>query len=192
MPEKPFVRYKNPEVKVKRQVLLFFIIGLFVSLVMPAAAETLRDNPSLFSFAEIVQKLPKLWDANPIEVTEMMRKYQDFECFRSYDIIACTSVNNRYSAEIHANYQFSSEDDYAEFTHATFTMMIDSSEDVQNVIESFWLPEMSILNIWGAEFPDNQITLYFGSEETMEKYSVFLDPEGKPWLLTVDLGHIRG
>ena len=52
----------------------FFLVILFVGLIsLPVSAENLRENPSLYSFSEIVQKLPKMWMANPIEVMEMMK-----------------------------------------------------------------------------------------------------------------------
>lgn len=176
----------------KNKLILIFVLSLAVMFVLPVSAEEVRENPSFYSFSEIVQKLPKMWIANPIEVMEMMKSYPDFECWRSYDIIGCASVNNKHAAEIHVNYQFSSEDDYAEFTGCTFTMLINSSEDVQKVIESFWLPDMKAARIWGADYPDDQVTLYFSSGDTMMTYSIPWDNDGNIWMIMVDMGLIRG
>ena len=175
--------------KNKFYILITLIILLTTALV--SSAETVRENPSLYTFSEIVQKLPKLWIANPIEVLELMEQYPDYTCWRSYDVIGCQSVNNKYSAEIFVNFQFSSEDDYAEFIHTVFTMQVNGSENVQKVIEEFWLDGMAPANIMGADFPEDKTTLYFCTDETMMKYTIHWGTEGI-WLLTVDMGLIRG
>ena len=176
--------------KVKMLFLLILSLVLLVSI--PASAENVRENPSVYSFAEIVQKLPDLWTTGPLEIMDLMKDYPDFECWRSYDLIGCVSVNNKRSAEIHVNYQFSSDADDAEFIGAVFTKQINSSEDVQKIIESFWLPGMSIANIWGADYPDDQVTLYFSTENTLMNVSVPWPAEGGLWLVIVDLGVVRG
>ena len=169
-----------------------FLVILFIGLtLLPVTAENLRENPSLYSFGEIIQKLPKMWLANPIEVMEMMKDYPDYECWRSYDIVGCRSVNNRYSAEMFVNFQFSSEDDYAEFSHAVLSTMVNGTEGVQKVIETLWIDGLEPANISGAKYPDNQVTLYFSTEDTMMKYNISFGTEGV-WLVTVDMGLIRG
>ena len=107
----------------------------------------------LYSFADIVQKLPKLWMSDPLEVMDMMKDYPDFICYRSHDIIGCTSVNNKYSSEIHVNYQFTTDKDDSEFVRATFSMAINSSEEIQKIIEAFWIDGMSAAKISAVRRP---------------------------------------
>ena len=128
----------------KKIIPLMMFILLLMSIFSDISAENNRENPSLYSFGEIIKKLPKMWLANPIEVMEMMKDYPDYECWRSYDIVGCRSVNNRYSSEMFVNFQFSSDDDYAEFTQAVFSAMVNGTEGVQTVIEAwsrqtFWV-----------------------------------------------------
>lgn len=175
----------------KRRGLLIVIISILLVFPLSAMAEEYRENPSLYSFGEIMQKLPKMWLANPIEMMEMMKDYPDYECWRSYDIIGCRSVNNRYSAEMFVNFQFSSEDDYAEFSHAVLSTMVNGTEGVQKVIETLWIDGLEPANISGAKYPDDQVTLYFSTEDTMMKYNISFGTEGV-WLVTVDMGLIRG
>ncbi|MBR6090017.1 MAG: hypothetical protein IKP86_08800, partial [Anaerolineaceae bacterium] len=75
-----------------------FLLVLFTVLLtaFSAGAENVRENPSLYSFAEVVKTLPGMWTANPLEVMEMMEDYPDFECWRRYDMVGCSSVNNKY------------------------------------------------------------------------------------------------
>lgn len=176
----------------KRIFFLTVTICLFLMTALAASADPLRDNPSVYSFAEIVQKLPQMWDRSFDEAEEMMKQYPDFVCRRSYDIISCTSVNNKYAAEVNVNLQFTSEKDDAKFVRTVFTYMIDSTEDVQKILELFWLPDMKAAKISGAYDPDDRITLYFSVEDTMETYSIYLDEEGSAWLVIVNFGVIRG
>jgi hypothetical protein len=157
----------------------------------PVSADQLRENPSLYSFAEIVQKLPKMWMANPIEVTEMMKKYPDFSCWRGTDTIACQSVNNRNCAEIYISLEFSSEDDYAEFQHVSFSTTINNTEEIQKIIETFWIDDLEPAKISGAEYPEGQVTIYFSNENTMVTYAIPFTETGV-WLLRADFGFIRG
>lgn len=159
---------------------------------LPALADSVRENPSVYSFAEVVQKIQQLWDTGPVETMDMMKKYPDFECWRSYDIIGCTSVNNKYSAEIHVNFQFSTEDDDGHLEQVNYSMIVDSSEDIQKLIEAFWIPGMSVANIWGAKYPEDRITLYFSTEDTMMKLSIPMTENGEFWLVNVEMGVIRG
>lgn len=176
----------------KRYILPVVTAVLFILMTIGASADPLRDNPSVYSFAEIVKKLPEMWDKTPDEVSGMMKAFPDFVCRRSYDIISCTSVNNKYAAEINVNLQFTSEKDDASLVQTVFTCMIDSSEDVQKLLELFWLPEMKAANISGTHDPANQVTLYFNTETTMETYSVYFNEDSTPWLVIVSLGVIRG
>lgn len=170
----------------------FFLVILFVGLIsLPVSAENLRENPSLYSFSEIVQKLPKMWMANPIEVMEMMNEYPDFTCHRGLDEITCKSVNNRHCAEIIVTLGFSSEDDYAEFEHVAFSMMISNTEDIQKVVEAFWLDDFEASNISGAEYPEEQVTIYFSNENTLLRYSIPFTEKGAG-LLRADFGFVRG
>lgn len=175
----------------KRWIFLIMIISILLVFPLAALAEEYRENPSLYSFGEITQKLPKMWLANPIEVMEMMKEYPDYECWRSYDIIGCRSVNNRYSAELFGNFQFSSDDDYAEFSHAVFSVVVNGTEGVQKVIETLWIDGLEPANISGAKYPDDQVTLYFSTEDTMMTYNIKFGKNGV-WLVTVDMGLIRG
>lgn len=175
----------------KKTIPLMLFILLLMGIFSNTSAENDRENPSLYSFGEITKKLPKMWLANPIEVMEMMKEYPDYECWRSYDIVGCRSVNNRYSAEMFVNFQFSSDDDYAEFTHAVFSTMVNGTEGVQKVIESLWIDDLEPANISGAKYPENQVTLYFSTEDTMLNYNISFGSDGV-WLVTVDMGLIRG
>lgn len=175
----------------KRSCFLLFAM-IFLMMAGSVSADSVRMNPSLYSFAEIVQKLPSMWLANPIEVTEMMNEYPDFVCYRNFDVIGCQSVNNKFSSEIHVNLQFTSDDDNAEFQRAVFTMPIDSSEQIQTVVEQFWLDGLSAAKIGGAGFPEGQIVLYFSNDSTLETYTIYMTESGGFWLLTVDIGLIRG
>ena len=121
----------------------------------------------------------------------MMKDYPDYECWRSYDIVGCRSVNNRYSSEMFVNFQFSSDDDYAEFSQAVFSAMVNGTEGVQKVIEALWIDGLEPANILGAEYPENQVTLYFSTEDTMMNYIINFGLEGV-WLVTLDMGLIRG
>ena len=176
----------------KRIVLIAVMTVISLMIVFSASAEPLRDNPSVYSFAEIVQQLPELWNSRPDEISEIMRQYPDFVCRKSYDIIGCTSVNNKYAGEINVNLQFTSEKEDAEFVRTVFTYMIDSSEDVQRILELFWLPEMKAANILGTNDPADQITLYFNTEKTMETYSIYFNEERNVWLVIVSFGEIMG
>lgn len=176
----------------KRIIIIVLFILMMLPTVFSVSAESLRENPSVYSFAEVVQKLPDIWLSNPVEMMEMMKDYPDLECRRSYDMIGCTSVNNKYSADIHVNLQFSSEADDGQFEGAYFSMLVDSSEDIQKLIEAFWLPDMSVANIWGAKYPEDQITLYFSTENTLMTYSIPMSDSGEFWLVNVELGIIRG
>ena len=170
-----------------------FLLVLFTVLLtaFSAGAENVRENPSLYSFAEVVKTLPGMWTANPLEVMEMMEDYPDFECWRRYDMVGCSSVNNKYSAEIFVNFSFSSEEDDAEFVHTFFSMMVNGTEDIQKVVEAFWLDDLKAARISGASYPDGQVTLYFSNENTLMKYSIDFGTDGV-WLVTVDMGLIRG
>ncbi|MBQ6509670.1 MAG: hypothetical protein IJI07_09390 [Flexilinea sp.] len=175
-----------------KRFILLAVTACFFLLTAIAYADPLRENPSVYSFAEIVQKLPKMWTSSFDEVTEMMKQYPDLVCRRSYDIISCTSVNNKYSAEINVNLQFTSEKDDAEFVQTVFTYMIDSTEEVQKILELFWLPEMKAANISGTHDPADRITLYFSTDNTMETYSIYFNEKDTVWLVIVSFGIIRG
>ena len=175
--------------KNKNFAILFVITIIFVCPVFAHAQD--RENPSLYSFGEIVKNLPQKWLAVPDDVMKMMEDYPDFECWRSYDIVGCQSVNNKYSAEIHVNYQFTSEEDDAELVRTVFTMPVNNTQDVQNVIENFWIDGMKAANISGAQYPTNQVTLYFSSENTLMTYNIDWGSNGV-WLVLVDMGLIRG
>ena len=176
----------------KHIILSAIAVCIFLMAALNASADPLLENPSVYSFAEIVQKLPEMWNASFDEISDMMKKYPDYVCRRSYDIISCTSVNNKYSAEINVNLQFTSEKEDAEFEGAVFTYMIDSTEDVQKILELFWLPEMEAANITGTHDPDGMVTLYFNTERTMEKYSIYFNEEDTVWLVIVSFGIIQG
>ena len=175
-----------------KSIVFVLVIAAFVLNVLPSSADGyVRENPSFYSVAEIVQKLPQMWLANPIEVTEMMERYPDFTCWRGSDTIGCQSNNNRNCAEIYMSLGFSSDDDYAEFQQVIFSMQINSTEDIQKVIESFWLDDMKPAKIWGAEYPAGQVTMYYSAGDTMMKYSIPFSDSGV-WLVSVDIGLIRG
>ena len=170
----------------------FLILAALLMVVIPVSADKGKENPSVYSFAEIVQALPEKWTANPVEIMEMMKEYPDFVCYRSHDIIGCTSVNNKYASEVHVNYQFTSEDDNSEFVQAVFSMKIDSSEEVQKIMEAFWLNDMRSANITGAYFPNDQIILYFSAGDTMMTVTIPMKEDGSLWMIMVDFGLIRG
>ena len=174
-----------------KSIVIMMIAALFLTVFSSSAGENVRENPSFYSVAEIVQTLPQMWIANPIEVMEMMDRYPDFTCWRGSDTIGCQSNNNRNCAEIYLSLGFSSDDDYAEFQHVIFSMQINSPEDVQKIIESFWLDGMKPAKIWGAEYPAGQVTMYYSAEDTMMKYSITFSDSGV-WWLSVDIGLIRG
>ena len=172
------------------------VLVILVLFVLPASADQGKENPSVYSFADIVQKLPKLWMSDPLEVMDLMKDYPDFICYRSHDIIGCTSVNNKYSSEIHVNYQFTTDKDDSEFVRATFSMAINSSEEIQKIIEAFWIDGMSAANISGAYYPADQIILYFKTYElvnqTMMTVTVPMAEDGGLWLIMADFGIVRG
>ena len=172
------------------------ILVIFLMLVLPASADQGRDNPSVYSFAEIVQKLPGMWDTDPLSVMDLMNNYPDFVCYKSHDIIGCTSVNNKYSSEIHVNYQFTTAEDDAKFVRATFSMAINSSEEIQKMIEAFWIDGMTAANISGAYYPPDQIILYFKTNEnvgqTLMTVTVPMAEDGSLWLIMMDFGVVRG
>lgn len=174
--------------KLKALFLLLIFIVLFS---LPVSAENLRENPSLYSFSEIVQKLPKMWMANPIEVLEMMKDYPDFSCTREAGIIFCHSVNNRTCAEIFVELNFTSEDNYAEFDHVTFSTKVNNTEDIQKIVETFWLDDFEPANISGAAYPDGQLTLYFSNENTLLTYAIPFGESGVKQL-RAEFGYIRG
>ncbi len=175
-----------------KKELLILVLCIMVCAVGPVSGEPVRENPSFYSFAEIVQKLPELWGAVPADVMAVMEEHPDFSCWRSYDIIGCQSVNNMYSAEIHVNFQFMSEDDDAELTRTIFTMLINTAEDVQKVIENFWLPDMKAANISGGPYREDEILLYFSSENTMMTFSFPWNYTGDVEMIMADMGLIRG
>lgn len=169
-----------------------FALMMFILLFpLPAFSEPMRDNPSLYSFSEIVQRLPQMWTANPFEVMEMMDEYPDFKCVREFDTVSCSSVNNRTCAEILLNLDFTSEDDYAEFDHVTFSIMLNNTEEIQKIVEAFWLDDLEPANISGAAYPAGQVTLYFSNENTLLTYGIPFNETGV-WLLRADFGLIRG
>lgn len=176
-----------------RRIILITLIFLFslISAAGPASGDSLRENPTFYSAAKIVAGLPKMWLANPIEVSEMLKSYPDLTCWKGNGIIGCQSVNNQNCAEIYMSLEFTSDDDYAEFEHLTFSMQIDSTEDVQRVMESFWIEDQKPANIWGADYPGGQVTLYFSTENTLIKYSIPMGASSV-WLLRVDFGLTRG
>lgn len=179
----------------KKKLLTALPVLLLLIIVFngPAAAEEpLPDNPSLYSFAEIIQKLPEIMSSTPADLMKITSQYPDQICWYVYDIVGCQSVNNRYSAEISVNYKFSSESESAELEKITFMMSVDSQADVQKVMELFWLPGMKPANISGAKFPEGAVTMYFSTDEILQTYSISFDTERKPWLIMVEMGMIRG
>ena len=179
----------------KKKLLAAFtaLLLLFFLFSGPAAADDpLMDHPSLYSFAEIVQKLPGIMTSTPAELMKVTSQYPDHICWWTYDIVGCQSVNNRYSAEISVNYKFSSEADDAELEKITFMMSVDSQADVQKVMELFWIPGMKPANITGAKYPDGEVTMYFSTDEILQTYMISFNTEGKPWLIMVEIGMIRG
>lgn len=173
----------------KSLILLFF--SVLMLLWVPASADSYRENPSLYSTAEIVQKLPKLWMANPIEVMELMKNYPDFACWRGGGTIGCKSNNNKNCAEIFLSLDFSSDDDYAEFDHLSFNMQVNNTEEIQKVIELFWLDGLEASNIYGAKYPSDQVTFIFSAEDTLMTYGIPFSETGV-WILRVDIGFVRG
>lgn len=178
----------------KARVLFLIMLVMVLFTVSSAAGDSARQNPSMYSFAEVVQKFPEMWLSTPDKVLDVMKDYPDFVCWRSYDIIGCVSVNNKFSSEVHANFQFTSDKDDAEFVRAVFTMQIDSPEEIQSLIESFWLPGMAAANIWGGEYNESEIKLQFCSEETMETYLIPISKtdQYEYRTVTVDIGMIMG
>ncbi len=173
--------------------IAFLLIICFVLMTAGmVSGETVNENPSFFSFTEVVQKLPELWTAAPAEVMGIMDNYPDFKCWKRYDIIGCQSVNNKYSAEINVNFKFSSEEEDAEFVQMFFTMMINTPEDVQKVIEGFWLPDMKAANMRGGNYQKDEVMIRFKSENTLMTVSFPWSAEGEVWMITVDMGLIRG
>lgn len=175
----------------KKLIFCLLLTAVFFLSCLPSFGQSVRDNPSFYSVAEIVQNSPKMWMANPTEVTEMMKKYPDFTCWRGSDTIGCQSNNNRNCAEIYLSLGFSSNDDYAEFDHITFSMQINSTEDIQKVVESFWLEDMQPAKIMGADYQNNQVTMYFSTENTMMKISVPFGESGV-WVILAEIGFVRG
>lgn len=173
-----------------RSLLFSLLVILFMA--GSVSADRIVENPSFYSFAEIVQKLPEMWTSDPSAVSEMMNEYPDFVCYRSYDLISCESVNNKYSAEIHVTYQFTSEQEDAEFDYVVFSMPVNSTEQVQQVVEKFWLDGMAPAKISGFEFVGNRSEFYFRNDSTMESYSVYFGDDGAAWLILINIGFIRG
>ena len=174
------------------RLYIIAILCFFLTAAGSVSGETVLENPSFYSFAEVEQKLPELWLAQPHIVDAIMDLYPDFVCLRSYDLMGCRSVNNKYSPEIRVNFRFSSGDDDAELIGTVFPMMINTPEDVQKVIEAFWLPEMKAAHIMGSAYGDEEVTLYFSSENTLMKVSVPWGEDGSVRMITVDIGLIRG
>ena len=175
----------------RKLLICLLFTAVFFFLCSPSFGQSVRENPSFYSAAEIIQKLPKMWTANPTEVKEMMEQYPDFTCWRGSDTIGCQSNNNRNCAEIYLSLGFTSEDDYAEFDHVTFSMQINSTEDIQKVVESFWLEDMQPARIMGANYQNNQVTMYFSTESTMMKISIPFSDSGV-WVILADIGLVRG
>ena len=175
----------------KKEIILLFIVMMMLTVFSPISGDNVKENPSVYSFAEIVKTLPQMWMANPAEVTEMMKDYPEFTCQRDADTISCQSLNNRNCADINIALKFTSEDDYAEFEHVTFTMEINNTEDVQKTIENFWLEDLKPAKISGASYPQGQVTIYFSSENTLVCYAIPIDKAGVRYL-QVDFGFVRG
>ncbi len=176
----------------KKQTIFILFLCVFVLSAGSAFGETVKENPSFYSFAEVAQKLPALWTSKPADVMAVMEAYPDFTCRKHYDILSCQSVNNKYSAEIHLNFQFMSEDDDAELSRTVFTMLINTAEDVQKVIENLWLPGMKAANLMGGASRKDVITLYFSTADTLMTVSFPWNYTGSVWMITVDMGLIRG
>ena len=173
----------------------FFFLLVFCTVILaacPAFGETVRENPSFYSFAEIAQKVPAMWLSKPADVLALMENYPDYTCRRSYDLIGCQSVNNQHSAEIHLNFTFSSSEDNAELSQMVFSMETNTPEDVQNVIEKCWLPDMKPANIMGGFYRPKEIKLYFRTEETLMTVMFPWSMDGKVSMIMVDMGLIRG
>ena len=168
-----------------------FVFVFILLVILPAQADQVRENPSLYTFGEVVQKLPKMWSANPIEVMEMMKTYPDFSCWSGGDTISCLSNNNRSCAEVYVSLGFTGSDNYAEFEHATFTMKINNTEEIQKVIETFWIDDTKASNIQGAGYENDQVTIYFSNDNTLIKYSIPFNENGV-WVLHADFGYVRG
>ena len=175
----------------KRYMILILTLCALLSAAS-VSADPVRENPSIYSYAEIVQKLPGMWNANPFEVLEMMKQYPDYTCERYTNFIECASVNNRYSAEIYLEFQFSSEDDYAEFGTAEFYVPVSDAVDVQKYIELFWLPDMKAAKVWGAYCPAYQMKFWFSTEDTLASFNVLMDEAELPYQLVVNMCRIVG
>lgn len=174
-----------------RRYFLWMLLAALLCFV-PVCSGQYRENPSLYSVGEIVQKSPEMWMANPIEVMEMMDDYPDFTCWRSGAAIGCQSNNNKNCAEIYLTFTFTDDSDYAEYEHISFTMVIDNTEEIQKVLELFWLEDMEAAKIYGVDYPDGQVMSYFSTENTMMKYGVLFTESGDVYLLHVDIGYVRG
>ena len=70
-------------------------------------------------------------------------------------------------------------------------MMISNTEDIQKVVEAFWLDDFEASNISGAEYPEEQVTIYFSNENTLLRYSIPFTEKGAG-LLRADFGFVRG
>ena len=177
----------------QKAIIFVLLLVLFSSVSVCADSEgAKRENPSLYSFAEIVHALPEMWEA-PISYTkEMMKQYPDFACYFGDDFIECDSINNRYSAEIYVSLGFYDYRGYLEFDNVDFMMQINSTEDIQKVIEAFWLDGMEPLSYQGWDYPDGSVTIYFRTENTLMRYTFTFDEYGNPGTLSVHIGCIRG
>jgi len=175
----------------KKRIIFLFIVVMTLTVISPIFAENVKENPSVYSFAEIVKNLPQMWMANPAEVKRMMTFYPEFSCNRNADVISCQSLNNRNCADINVELKFTSEDDYAEFEHVTFTMEINNTEDVQKTIENFWFEGLKPAKISGASYPQGQVTIYFSMDNTLVCYAIPIDKTGVRFL-QVDFGFVRG
>ena len=178
--------------KQKAIIFVLFLI-LFSSLSASADSEvSTRENPSLYSFAEIVHGLPEMWGAPVSYAQQMMNGFPDFACYFGEDFFECDSINNRFSPEIYVSFGFSNYFGYLELDDADFTMRINSTEDIQKVIEAFWLDGMKPMNAQGYDYTDGYVTIYFHTDNTLMKYSFAFDENGNPGMLTVHFGCIRG
>ena len=178
--------------KQKAIIFVLFLI-LFSSLSVSADSEvSTRENPSLYSFAEIVHALPEMWGAPTAYANQMMSVYPDFACYFGEDFSECDSINNQYSPEIYVSLGFVNYFGYLELDNADFSMRISSTEDIQKVIEAFWLDGMKPMNAQGFEYTDECVTIYFHTDNTLMKYTFAFDENGNPGMLSVHIGCIRG
>ena len=172
--------------------IFLLLIGMVLLTFSVVSADQKPLNPSLYAYAEIVQKLPEMWDANPFEVTEMMESYPDFICNKNFEYLSCESVNNRYAEKINIYFRFDSQDEYAPLTSSRISMDTNNPEEVQQALGLFWLEGMRPLQLSGFTFFEEMINLYFSTENTLMHVYILFSAESGVQRFTAEFGVIRG